>query len=72
MNIPIPFKIPGKEIHRVGRWITEMNLFGSVSYDWIKKVITFEHEEDAIAFMLTFGIQRHETIVDRMIKNEIA
>ena len=70
MNFPITFKVPGKYIHLLGKWLTANNMFDRVSYDWVIKEISFSDTDDATAFSLKFGISRYETTIERMLKNE--
>jgi hypothetical protein len=70
MNIPPSFKVDKLDREEMGRWLLHNNLFNHVSYVWIEKILTFEREEDAVAFSLTFGIQRFETKIEEMIRNE--
>jgi len=51
-------------------WIKNNGIQENVVYNWVSRVITFENEEDAIAFSLTFGIEREITTLERMIRNE--
>lgn len=54
----------------VTKWIQDNDMFERVSYDWIKRIITFSDTEDAVAFSLTFGLVKHETKIDKMLENE--
>jgi len=71
MNLPVSYKLP--RIVNLGcfeEWLTENDLVDSISYEWITNILSFENEEDAIAFSLKFGIPRHETTVEKMLNNE--
>lgn len=70
MKLPVTVKLtttPSTSV--VGDWLRSRDILTKVSYDWHKKTLSFEDEEDAIAFCLTFGADRIETTVERMIKN---
>jgi len=54
----------------IGEWMKINNMFERVSFDWVKKHLVFEYDEDATAFSLRFGIKKIETTLDKMIKNE--
>jgi hypothetical protein len=54
----------------VGIWLKEYGLLGDITYEWITGEISFGSEEDAMAFTLKFGINRHKIKVEEMIENE--
>ncbi|HEY6435797.1 MAG TPA: hypothetical protein VIY47_04345 [Ignavibacteriaceae bacterium] len=71
MNIPVSFKLMTKvDTDIVSKWAEDNDMFDRMTYDWVKRVITFEFEEDAVAFTLAHGIRRHKTKVEEMIENE--
>ncbi len=65
----VSFKIPRHLQHEVSDWLKTQSIFGQVSYDWATAMLSMD-EEDSVAFYLRFGIQRHETQLDRMIRLE--
>ena len=69
MIIPITFKIPRNTVG-VENWLINCDMFNRVSYDWETSLISFDNEEDAVAFSLAFNIIRFETHVERMLKVE--
>lgn len=50
-------------------WVLQNNMAGKISYDWIKHHIAFEHESDATAFSLRFGLRPVETKLEAMLKS---
>lgn len=71
MNTPVSYRLNTiVDSDRVAEWATDNDMFDRMSYDWIKRVITFENDEDATAFSLRFDINRFETKIDKMIRNE--
>jgi hypothetical protein len=41
-----------------------------VTYDWVGNILTFESEEDSVAFYMKFGAEPYETLLDRMLSEE--
>lgn len=73
MNIPISYRLPrlpGLKNDIYATWFAENDVLHRMSYDWVSCIVTFECEDDAIAFQLAFGIPRHYTPVEKMIENE--
>ena len=71
LKIPITVELVSPmSTQEVSSWLGMQNAFGRVSYEWSKGVLSFEDEDDALAFCLKFGARRHETTVERMLKNE--
>lgn len=70
-NLPISYQIPRNQgmLIAIEHWLMEV-AFNRFTFDWITNVITFEYEDDAIAFQLKFGIERYETTLEKMIRNE--
>lgn len=71
MNLPVSYRLPVR-IHTQGvlnEWLHRTGVFPRCTYDWNYNILTFEDEQDAMAFQITFGIDRYETTVERMIKN---
>jgi hypothetical protein len=50
-------------------WLENNVNKGDVAYTWPFNTFTFEHEEDATAFLLTFGGKRKYTTIEQMIRN---
>jgi hypothetical protein len=70
MNIPITIRLPTRrDSVKVTNWLLHRDLIKDVSYTWQTKELCFEHEEDAIAFMLTFGGSRCYTKVEQMLRD---
>jgi hypothetical protein len=67
---PVYFKLPQSIKDDVGKWLKENSLLESISYDWIKGMLAFEDNRDAVAFSLKFAIYPIETTLDKMIKDE--
>ena len=71
MSLPVAFKLASrKDFVAVSDWLLNNNMFANITYDWITLILTFEHEHDALAFSLAFGVSRHETKLEQMIKYE--
>lgn len=68
MNIPITFKV-SRDTGGIENWIINSDMIGRVSYDWETSLISFEDNEDAVAFSLAFKAHRFETLIERMIKD---
>lgn len=69
-DLPITFKVTQHDRNVIGEWLAYNNMFDRVTYDWVTREISFGDPEDANAFYLRFGIQRYETQVEKMLKNE--
>lgn len=71
MKLPINVKLPRTRVtNQVSDWLLERGMLGSISYNWYNGQLSFEHEEDAVAFCLAFGAERYESTVERMIRND--
>ena len=71
MIVPISFKIPDSvPMDPVHTWLRDNDLFHEFTWDWHKHILSFDNEETAIAFSLTFGIQRYRTLVEQKLANE--
>ena len=70
MSLPVSFKLPKERQEEVGQWLVKNGSVTDVTYDWVRGILTFETEEDASAFTLVFGILRHETQIEKMLKHE--
>lgn len=71
MIIPISFKIPDNvQMDPIDDWLRVNNLFSEFSWDWHRHIITFENEDAAMLFSLTFGIPRYITLVEQKLRNE--
>lgn len=64
------FRVGRKDRNKISYWLRNNNLYRYTTYDWISSILTFEREEDAIAFSITFGIIRYETVIEKMLRNE--
>jgi hypothetical protein len=53
----------------VSAWIKENITDGSITTYYYRMSFVFEHEEDAVAFMLRFGARRQLTALDKMLKS---
>lgn len=70
MNLPTTFGVPMYLRDEVSRWVDRTNIECRISHFWPFTEISFENEEDAMAFSLAFGLERKITPVERMIKDE--
>jgi hypothetical protein len=70
MIILTSFIVPKNRRSDISTWVIDNELLEDHTYDWQYSVITFERSEDAAAFSLTFGIAPHDTVLDRMLRDE--
>jgi hypothetical protein len=70
MSLPVSFKLPKERQGEVGQWLVKNGSVTDVTYDWVRGILTFGTKEDASAFTLVFGILRHETQIEKMLKYE--
>jgi hypothetical protein len=71
MIIPVSFKIPDNvPMELINDWLRNNSLYNEFSWDWHRHIITFENEDAAMLFSLTFGIPRYKTLVEQKIQKE--
>jgi len=71
MKLPITVKLPHRVgVNQIGDWMLERKILDRISHDWVTGVLSFEDEGDALAFCITFGAERFETTVERMLRIE--
>ena len=70
MNVYYSFKLTNGAISSIQDWLTNNRLLDKVTYDWAGNILTFESEEDSVAFYMKFGAEPYETLLDRMLSEE--
>lgn len=70
MNIPVSFKLQRQQLDDITNWVLANDMTSRITYDWVSNVLTFEDEDDVVAFTLAFGIERHKTRVDQLLDLE--
>ena len=70
MKIPVTFKVDTINRSDLLLWLCTSESAQHTVYDSVRKLLTFEHENDAIVFSLTFGLQRYETLIEQKLKYE--
>jgi hypothetical protein len=73
MKLKIPFTVKLDRFtgtNQIADWLIQNNAFDRVSHNWTNGTLSFEDEEDALAFCIKFGAHRYETTVERMLNLE--
>lgn len=70
MSIPKSYKISRENRNEALSWIQDAGLIDRISYDWVKNVVTFQDDDDALAFSLATNCQRYATLVEEKLRNE--
>ena len=70
MKLPITFKVDTVNRDELLLWLCTNESAQHTVYDSVRKLLTFEHHEDASMFAMTFRVQRFETLIDKKLKNE--
>lgn len=69
MNIHT-FSIPDGRLHDVAEWVCDNKMISRYSYTWPSPFISFDSDDDAIAFSLRFGFKKAKTKIECMIEQE--
>jgi hypothetical protein len=69
MKLPVTVELDLFWKKAVFDWLNDNVNKGDVAFTWPYNTFAFEHEEDATAFLLTFGGKRKYTKVEQMIKD---